>query len=302
MNKHYKKLMITDTSKQREDVRITWLGTAGIFLTDGKTGILIDPYVSRFPLSRIVFQLPLHPDHLLIQNWVEKLGRQSIHAVIASHSHFDHAVDAPFFAIEANAPLLGTESTLNIGRGAGMAESRLIKVNPGTAICFGDFHIQFIESAHSLTFLGRVPYPGDITTPIVPPACARAYKLGGVFSLLIRHPAGTILHHGSAGFKPGMYDDIITDVILLGIAARGDTDQYLKNTASKTQAKLVIPVHLDNFFKPLACGMSLLPAARFGNFCRQAEKYRNNFSVRTLPWCSDVGILPQMPSRLSQSL
>ena len=118
------------------------------------------------------------------------------------------------------------------------------------------------------------------------------YLHHGVFALLIQHPAGAILHHGSAGFKPQMYDGTHADVILLGIAGRGNTDQYLENVVLKTRARLVLPIHMDNFFKPLENGMSLLPTVRFGEFCRKTENHRLSFTMNTLPFCNEVGILP----------
>lgn len=289
----YKRLMMEKTAAREGTVRMTWLGTAGIFITDGKTGILIDPYVSRFGMGQVAFRLPLKPDRTLVRKWVEKLGRENITAVIVSHSHFDHVADAPYFAVEAAAPLIGTASTLNVGRGAGMAESKLIEMKPGRVMSFGDFTVSFMESAHGLV-MGRLPYPGTIDKPLVPPVAAGEYKLGGVFALLITHPAGTILHHGSAGFQPGMYDGNAADadVLLLGIGGRGDTDTYLENVALKSRARLVIPVHLDNFFKPLDAGLSFLPLVKFSEFCEKAEKHRAAFTLRTVPFCQEITILP----------
>lgn len=288
----YERLVIEKTFTSQKSMRMTWLGTASMFITDGKTGILIDPYVSRFGMSKIVFGSPLEPNCALIRKWAEKLGRENITAVIVSHSHFDHVADAPYFAIEADAPLIGTESTINVGRGAGMAESKLITVKSGRTMRIGDFTVKFIESAHGPAFLGRVPYSGTIDQPLIPPAAAGDYRLGGVFALLITHPCGTILHHGSAGFKPGMYDEIAVDAILLGIGGRGDTDQYLENVVLKTRARLVVPVHFDNFFKPLENGMSFLPMVKFDEFYRKADKHRSAFTLRTMPFCEEVVILP----------
>lgn len=90
MKKHYESLLLDSDGLRQGDVRLSWLGTAGTFISDGETGILIDPYVSRFRISAVAFRFPLKPDRTLIRNWVEKLGRGKINAVIVSHSHFDH--------------------------------------------------------------------------------------------------------------------------------------------------------------------------------------------------------------------
>ncbi len=288
----YNAMLINEAPSPGTGLTVTWLGTAGIHITDGRTGILIDPYVSRFGMARVFFGRPLEPDQERIRQWTEKLCKTNIEAVIVSHSHFDHSVDAPFFAREAGAPLVGTESTLNIGRGAGLGEDALKQARPGQAITIGAFTIRFMESAHGPVF-GKVPYPGVIDRPLIPPARAKDYRLGGVFGILISHPTGTILHHGSAGFIPGMYQGVRADIVLLGIAGRGDTEKYLEEVPLRVKAKTVIPVHFDNFFKPIEEGMSFLPASiNFDEFRKTAGRHKSDFTVRTLPLARAVRLLP----------
>jgi L-ascorbate metabolism protein UlaG (beta-lactamase superfamily) len=204
-------------------VSITWLGTAGVLVSDGATGILIDPYVSRFGFFKIAMGLHLQPNKALVKSWTARLGKGRVGAVAVSHSHFDHCLDAPYFAMETGALLVGSESTLNAGRGVSLAEDRLKAVKLDQSITVGAFTLTFIESIHGPAFFGRVPYKGTIDKPLVPPRAAKDYKLGQTYAILISHPFGTILHHGSAGFIPGMYDGITADVVLLGIVGPGRT-------------------------------------------------------------------------------
>ncbi len=273
-------------------VRITWLGTAGVLISDDDTGILIDPYVSRFGMIQIALGLPLRPDKKAIEKWAARLGRKNIQAVLVSHSHFDHCIDAPYFAMETDAMLMGSESTLNIGRGAGLAEKYLKTVIPDQTVTIGSFTLKFIESNHGPVIMGRVPYPGAIEKPLTPPRPARDYKLGKTYAILIAHASGTIIHHGSAGFVTGMYDAITADVVLLGIACWGNTETYIKNVPLKLGAKLVIPIHFDNFFIPLAKNMRLLPTVKFKEFLRVADRYRASFELKTLSIGEKVAILP----------
>jgi len=53
MKKQYERMIIEKTAIQQGNVRMTWLGAASMFRTDGETGILIDPYVSRFGMGKI---------------------------------------------------------------------------------------------------------------------------------------------------------------------------------------------------------------------------------------------------------
>ena len=291
--KLYRSRLIQNRAQENKSVSITWLGTAGVLVSDGVTGILIDPYISRFGFFKIAMGVALQPDKEAVKSWTARLGKGRVGAVAVSHSHFDHCLDAPYFAMETGAFLMGSESTLNVGRGASLAEGRLKAVKSGQTVTSGAFTLKFIESSHGPTFLGRVPYPGTIDKPLIPPRPAKDYKLGQTYAILISHPSGTILHHGSAGFIHGMYDDEITaDVVLLGIVGRGDTETYLKNIPIELEAKLVIPIHFDNFFVPLERGLRILPAAHFREFCAVADRHRDSFELKTLPLSEKVAILP----------
>jgi L-ascorbate metabolism protein UlaG (beta-lactamase superfamily) len=281
-----------DVVRGNETVNLIWLGTAGVLISDGNTDILIDPYVSRFGILKIALGLSLRPDKKAVKRWIALLGIKNINAVVVSHSHFDHCLDAPYFAIETGAALIGSESTMNVGRGAGLAEKYLKIVNTDHTIKVGEFGLIFIESAHGPAFLGRVPYPGAIDKPLFSPRPARDYKLGKTYSILITHPTGQIVHHGSAGFIPGMYEGCKADVVLLGIAGRGDTQQYLENVPLKLGAKLIIPIHFDNFFIPLEKKMKYLPEVKINEFLAVAKRHHDAFELKILPLGEKTPVLP----------
>ncbi len=275
--------LIREGAPAKNTVTVTWLGTAGILVSDGKTGILIDPYVSRFSMGKVFFGSKLKPDMGKIQQTVDRLGKKNISLILVSHSHFDHVADAPYFAGITGAPIAGTESTLNVCRGAGLPEEQIVLVTNGQTMKAGAFTIRFIESRHGPALFGRVPYPGAINAPLAQPARASAYRLGGVYSIIISHPSGTLVHHGSAGFIPNMYDGISADTLFLGIAGRGDTEAYLTETALKLKVRDLVPIHFDNFFKPLRGDMPILPNQRIGEFFKKAGAHGAVFRVKTLP-------------------
>ncbi len=255
-------------AKTERGLSVTWMGTAGFLVADGRDSFFIDPYVSRYSLFRVLAGLPLPPRTDLVRRWIERTGGASAKAVIVSHSHFDHALDAPFFAAETGAVLVGSESTANVGRGAGLAKRSIKSVRPGDVFRAGDFTIRFIESVHGFGLFGRTPYPGVIDAPFSPPGPAAAYRLGTIFSIVIEHPLGTLVHHGSAGHYPGMLRGLRADAMLLCITGRGNTADYLGNTVIACGAKTVIPSHFDDFFRPLDAGPRRLPIVRMKEFLR----------------------------------
>ena len=276
------------------DVCVTWLGTAGMLVSDGQTNLLIDPFVSRYGLLRVGLGFSLPPRPELIRDCLKRVGCSSAQAVLVSHSHFDHSLDAPYFARETDAVLVGSESTLNIGRGAGLPEARLLLVQPEQPMKFGAFTLRFIESRHGPALFGRVPYPGTIDEPLVPPQKASAYRLGGVYGILIEHPSGTILHHGSAGFLPGMYNDVRADVVLLGITGREDTETYLAAVPDKVRPHLLIPIHFDDFFTSLDDKIDFLQSSHFREFIETADRH-GAYLVDALPLGRTVPLLPLSP-------
>ncbi len=271
-------------------IHVIWLGTAGILLSDEETSILIDPYVSRCGFFKVAMGIPLKPDRQAIRKWTDFFGK-NIRAVCISHSHFDHCLDAPFFAKETGAVLMGSESALNVGRGASLPEERLVAAVPGREMAVGSFRLVFIESRHGPAFLSRVPYPGRIDKPLTGPRPAGDYKLGQVYAIHLSHPCGTIVHHGSAGFIPGMYEGKKADIVLLGITGRGDTHAYLKNVPLELGARLVIPIHFDNFFLPLKKKLKNLPGTRLKEFYAAAGRYQKHFALRVLPVGEKAAIL-----------
>ena len=48
---------------------------AGVLVSDGKTGILIDPYVSRFGFLKIAIGLHLQPNKEAVKSWTARLGK-----------------------------------------------------------------------------------------------------------------------------------------------------------------------------------------------------------------------------------
>jgi L-ascorbate metabolism protein UlaG (beta-lactamase superfamily) len=287
----YLSRLISPAATDGPGVSVTWLGTAGVLVSDGRTDILIDPFVSRYGLLRVGLGLPLNPRPDLIKGWLDHWACHNVQVVLVSHSHYDHVLDAPYFARETGALLVGSASTLNVGRGAGLPETQLVQVRPGEPFRSGAFTVRFIESRHGPALFGRVPYPGTIDQPLAPPQKASAYKLGGVYGILLDHPSGILLHHGSAGFQEGMYDGIKADVLLLGITGREDTETYLAAVPGKVQPRLVIPIHFDDFFTPLDDDMDFLHSAHFREFFETADR-RGDYPVCTLPLGRAVRLLP----------
>lgn len=264
------------------ELTATWLGVTGLLLRDGEHAVLIDPFFTRPPgLLRMVFNSDIAPNEALIAQWLKRLDVEKVDAVLVSHSHYDHAMDAGVVARLTGAQLVGSESTLNIGRGAGLGETQLHAINASETLKFGKFAVKFIDSAHAGASGGKPT--GDIEKPLFAPAHYLDYKLGGVYSILIDHPQGSLLHHASAGFIPGALDGRHADVVFLGVALIDELDPYLRETVDAVGATRVIPTHWDDFTKPLDKALMPMPfVVHLDDFFSGMRELRPSIQVQTL--------------------
>ncbi|TVZ87368.1 MBL fold metallo-hydrolase [Streptomyces sp. BK340] len=232
----------------REGLTAHFLGTSSVLLTDGRTSLLSDGFITRPGMLRVGMG-KIAPDRALVRAAAERLRVDTLAAVVCAHSHYDHALDAPVWALETGAELVGSESTANIGRGLEVPESSLRVVGHGDTVTYGSFTLTFLDSVHS----PGDHYPGTVDEPLVPPARAGAWKTGTAYSVLITHPHGRVLLQASANYRPGALRGHHADVIYLGVGMLGGQPAeflhtYWDEVVVATGARRVILVHWDDFF------------------------------------------------------
>ena len=271
---------------------IRWLGTAGHVITAGDTTVLLDPFVTRPGLRGLA--RPLAPDAAAIERWIPR----RVDAVLVGHSHYDHLLDAPAIALDRGARLVGSETTLALARATGVPEDQLDLVPPtGRTLRVGSFEITFVPSLHGRIFFGRVPLPGSWSHTPPLPLPAWRYRMGGAFGILIRASANgdpasarTVYHNGSADLVDVELAGRHADVLLLGLAGRRATPDYLSRVTGALGPRVVIPTHHDAFFGPLEAVERLLPGIDMRGFYADVRSCAPDARIVTPLYRDDVVI------------
>ncbi len=265
-----------ETSKRV--VRVRWLGTAGYEIACHGHVILIDPYLTRVGLGRFLFRR-ISPD--LDRIAAARIERAD--AIFVGHSHFDHVLDVPVIAEQTGARVYGSRSTANLMQVCGLPEAQVVACAGRTTVEVGPFKVTLVPSEHSRFALGgKVPYAGDIPCSCELPIRGRHYKCGDVFAIAVEVDGTCLYHMGSANLVDSAIVHRDVDVFLVGISGRHATDNYVQRILKKLTPRLVVPMHYDNFFRPLDRDMKLLPMTKFGRFVDEVVAFDREIDVKTL--------------------
>lgn len=252
---------------EEKKVNVTFVGNTTMLFSDGETNIMIDGFVTRPSLLKILTK-KISSDPTVVKKVLKKLGSPKIDAILVSHSHHDHAMDAPEMAKQTKAVIYGSDSTAEIAYGAHLPEKQMNIIEANKAFDVGKFRVTFIPSKHvtTMSLLGKLTGIGKkILRPLIQPAKYNQFREGGSYSIYIEHPEGSIMLQCSAGYLPHALDNYKADVVFVGIGTLGKTtpeyrEDYFKNVADATKATVIFPVHWDFFMQPLEKGLKLMPA------------------------------------------
>lgn len=273
-----------------DSVTVTWLGVSTLLFDDGETQILIDGFFSRPTIADILLGRAVNNDAPRINYAMNEFRMRNLAAIIPVHSHFDHAMDVGAIANRSSASILGSESTAQVARGAGVPEDQISTIDGEQSFEFGDFRVTLRPSKHApVGWRGGVPIDGTIDAPLQMPQPITAWRMGGAFTIIISHPQGTAVVQGSAAYDKYELQDVAADVVFLGIAqldslGRDYAELYWQHTVTATGGHSVYPVHFDDYTQGF--GTVMLPPRFIDNIGKTA-RWMNEFRKR---WDSDTSI------------
>lgn len=235
-------------------VHIRSLGVTTLLFDDGETQLLFDAHLTRPGMFRVFFSR-LDSDKELIRRVIDEYSICRLKGIFLSHTHYDHVLDMPTFALMTGAHIYGSRSTGNIARGNAVPGDAIHQFAPGDEFHIGDFHIKVIRAQHSPAHFYNNDIGKEIIHSLAFPARKRAMPEGGSYDFYVTHHDLSFLIHPSCNFIPGELKNLQADVLFYGIGQMGKQsstfiDECYMETIGTVHPKLVIPVHWDCFFYP----------------------------------------------------
>lgn len=239
------------------EVRLTYLGNAGWEISDGRTTILVDPFLTQFarwaPGRRVVApDEPYVSDAALIDRHV---GRADY--ILATHGHSDHALDAGPIARKTGAVIVGRETTANLARAHDVPEAQLITVIGGEDYAFEGFSLRVIPSIHSALddkryFNNGRGITGNAPAGLRAPLRRKDYVEGGSLAYLLRIAGHEILIMGSMNFIEREMAGLRPDIALVGSNAQRHEIHDFTGRLLRTLGNpaWVLPTHADAYGNP----------------------------------------------------
>jgi len=228
-------------SEKSARVTLTYMGTASWEISDGKTVILIDPYLSRIlaPLpgtgSAASGRVPgdTRPEH----RWNDVVPPDV--ATIDAHIH--------------HADFVLVTRTQNVMRAYSVPEDQLITVRGGEDYEFGKFSLKVIPSIHSPLahkhYFSSAKVPDGVKAPLT---LEQMNPEGGTLAYLIRLDGHQILAFGGNNYIEREMEGLKPDVVLVGAGpSRKEIYDYTGRLMRALHfPSLVLPTHWDNFVAP----------------------------------------------------
>ncbi len=235
-------LLLTLLTAANPPIDVKYIGTAGWEIRSGPTTIVIDPNYSR--LASAKDDEVVQPDAAAIDTYAPA----SAAMVIVSHSHWDHAMDAPAVARRSGAVVLGSDSTRNYAKAYGVDDKQIVPIRGGEDYQFDGFSVRVIRSLHSALYKKHWLDPAIIPSGVKVPMKAGDFHDGGAFIYLVRISGRNLLFVNTANFIESDLVNVKADVAFIAPGLRSEIYDYTCRLMHAIGSpKLVFPTHFDDY-------------------------------------------------------
>jgi L-ascorbate metabolism protein UlaG (beta-lactamase superfamily) len=233
--------------------KFTWFGTTHIHIKDDDTNIMFDPFITHPSIWDLLFRRKVKSDEKLIDKWLKKANLNQVDAVFINHAHFDHIMDFHIILKKFGAIGFGSQSSINYALGQGISKGTLRPLKDKSTVQVEDYVVTAVQGKHPPHFLGHTFMDGVIEKPFALPDTAWKMKKGDDLVYYLKNDKGNIFFHPFANKSPTYknYKQFPAKILFLGVSKRTSTKDQIEQIVKPIGAKIVIPIHQDNFFYQL---------------------------------------------------
>lgn len=228
------------------EITFTWLGVAGFTLQTEEYTLAVDPFFTRPGLRYVLGGRP-EPQAKLGERYLPECD-----AILITHAHHDHLMDAPGIARRTGAMLYGSPHSCKIAQINGLEAGQTQVVSPGDGFQAGPFQISVALGKHP-----RIPFfgPGVLKEDLSPPLQLVEYRMDYDYTYRFEAEGWSLLNWAGVTSGPAKP----ADVLVCGATKYGER---LRSLLEAVQPRLVIPTHWDNLFRSLEKGIRSMPGAQ----------------------------------------
>ena len=268
----YSSLVVADpnpnASPPANAIRVTYLGVSGFqFETDGHA-LLVDPYFSRVSLWMGALNEKIESNSSRVAEGLQHV-RRNVDAILVTHAHFDHLLDAPEIMRRTHARLIAGPTAVRLVASFGISGTACRAVKPGSVQRIGPWTIRVFAAQHDRLF-GKVPFAGRSLSG--KPSKASDWILGEPLAFVIE-AAGSRIYIDSGGVPGSPPNAKNVDLAILGVALPDSRDRFAE-AVRQLRPRFIFPSHQDDMFAPFDHGFVFGKMTNFPAIAHEHEKER----------------------------
>lgn len=253
-------------------IRVTYLGVNGFEFETDDHALLVDPYFTRVGLWAGTLNERIESDPNRVTQGLRHV-RRNVDAVLVTHAHFDHLLDAPGIMRRTHARLIAGPTAVRLVSSLGISPSQCGVAKSGSVRRIGPWTIRVFAAQHDRLF-GKIPFSkcATIGEGRNPPLKASDWCLGEPLAFVIE-AAGKRIYIDSGGVPGAPPDPRIgnVDLAILGVALPDSRSRFAE-AVRQLRPRYIFPSHQDNMFAPFNRGFAFGKMTNFPAIVREQKK------------------------------